>query len=234
MKKILTVSIAVVIMCVCMIGNIYAMTCNIVLQTSKSEYEKGEEFTVDLYISNIQSERGAIALTATLDYDKTGLTLVKMEGLNGWETPAEGFGYNSQNGKIAITRGGLGKDDEVIFRMTFKVNENAIQNPTISLKNVEITDADISAKFSEVKKEILLKTTSTEPTNPIIPGDEGNTTPKPSNPNQGSTSSNQKPNTTAPVNKMPQTGINNIPLVISIVTISIIAVYFGLHMRLSK
>ena len=157
MKKILTIGVSMLIICMFMVGNIYAMNCKVNLQTVKTEFAKGEEFSVDLYVSDIESERGVIALTATLDYDKTGLTLVKMEGLNGWEAPAEGATYNSQNGKIAITRSGLGKDNEVIFRMTFKVNENATINPTVSLKNISITDADIPATFSEIKKEIKNK-----------------------------------------------------------------------------
>lgn len=226
MKKVLTLGIAVLMLCMFMAGNIYAMSCKVNLQTTKSEVAKGEEFTVDLYVSDIQSERGVIALTATLDYDKTGLTLVKMEGQNGWETPAEGSAYNPQNGKIAITRSGLGKENEVIFRMTFKVNENATINPTVYLKDISITDADIPATFTEIKKEIKLKQTNSSE-NPL-----------PNDPNQGSTSNNNnnnnKPNSNVPANKIPQTGVNNVPIIISIVTVAAVAIYFGIHMKLSK
>lgn len=233
MKKILTLGIAVLMLCMFMAGNIYAMSCKFNLQTTVSEVAKGEEFTVDFYVSDIQSDRGVIALTATLDYDKTGLTLVKMEGLNGWETPAEGNGYNPQIGKIAITRSGLGKDDEVIFRMTFKVNENATSNPTVSLKDISITDADIPATFAEVKKEIKLKQTQTTPTDPTTPTNPSEN-PLPNNPNQGSTSNTNKPNSNVPANKIPQTGVNNLPIIISIVTVAAVAVYFGIHMKLAK
>lgn len=227
MKKILTLGIAVLMLCMFMAGNIYAMSCKVNLQTTATEVAKGEEFTIDLYVSDIQSERGVIALTATLDYDKTGLTLVKMEGLNGWETPAEGSAYNPQIGKIAITRSGLGKDNEVIFRMTFKVNENATSNPTVSIKDISITDADIPATFAEVKREIKLKQTQTTPTNP-------SENPLPNNPNGGSTSNTNKPSSNVPANKIPQTGVNNLPIIISIVTVAAVAIYFGIHMKLAK
>lgn len=162
MKKVLKLSLIVLIIFMITIAflevNTYAtLSCNIELQTNKNEFEKGEEFIVDFSISNIQSNRGVISLSTTLEYDKDSVELVKMEGQNGWETPIEGVSYNKENGKIVITRNGLGTIDEIILKMTFKLKEEAKQNQVITLKDVAIADGDEIAKFDSVKKEITIK-----------------------------------------------------------------------------
>ena len=58
-----------------------SIDCNMEIQTSKAEYSKGEEFVANVYISDIKSETGIIALQAVLDYDKSNLTLFRY----GWK-----------------------------------------------------------------------------------------------------------------------------------------------------
>ncbi len=158
MKKLLKLTLALLVICNIMIGSVYAaLSCNVSISADKTEFSKGEEFTLNVMISNIQSDRGVISLATTLQYDKDSLTLVKMEGQNGWETPTEGTSYNPENGKIAITRNGLGKTDEVIFKMIFKVKEGSKQNLTITLNNLSVADGDQTVKFDNIKKDIVIK-----------------------------------------------------------------------------
>lgn len=163
MKKIVKLALALC-MTILIMGNVYAaFSCNVSVQATKTEVSKEEEFTVDFNLSNIQSERGIISLGATLEYDKDSLELVKMEGKNGWETPTEGSSYNSSNGKIAITRNGLGKEDETVFSATFKAKENSKQNLIITLKNITVADGTSPAKIELAYKNITVKDGTSNP-----------------------------------------------------------------------
>lgn len=163
MKKIASLTLMLIIL-ISTIGNVYAaFSCEINLQMSKTEFNKDEEIIVDVNISNIQSDRGVISLGATLEYDKDSLTLVKMEGKNGWETPTEGVSYNPENGAIAITRGGLGKSNETVFRIIFKATDSSKENPTITLKDITVADGTQPVKITTVSKNITIKDGNNNP-----------------------------------------------------------------------
>ena len=157
MKKIIKLTLISLIIA-CIMGNVYAaISCNMELQTEKKEFNKNEEFTVDVKISNLQSDRGIISMGATLEYDKDSLELVKMEGQNGWETPINGSSYNKANGKMVLTRNGLGTNAETIFKITFKVKEESKQNLMIALKNITVADGYSPAKVTSAYKNITIK-----------------------------------------------------------------------------
>ncbi len=180
MKKILKLSLAIIAILL-MVGNSYVFattSCKLELQSTKTQYEKEERFTVNLYISDIKSDKGMLALDAVLEYDKDSLTLEKFEGQNGWETPLEGASYNKSNGKIAIKRNDFGKNNEIIFKMTFKVNKNAKSNATIALKSINIADGIEEAKFAEVKKVIEIKEKNQ------VTGEQGGNTSQSGNENE--------------------------------------------------
>lgn len=192
MKKIVKISL-ILLIAMCIIGNVYAaLSCNVSIKTSKAELNKNDEFTVDVNISNIQSDRGIISLGATLEYDKDSLTLVKMEGKNGWETPSSGVSYNESNGKIAITKSGLGKNDETVFTITFKVKENSKQNLEIVLKDITVADGTALAKISQTHTNITIKEETQN--NTPQPGDNGQDT---------NTDTNQIPSTDTNTNVNP-------------------------------
>ncbi len=204
MKKILKLSIALLIISIVMIGNVFAMECNTSIKSQKTEFKVNEEFKVDFCISDIKSNRGAISLQGTLEYDKNSLTLVKMEGKNGWETPIDGASYNKENGKFAIVRSGAGKNDEVILSITFKVKETAKQNLNINLKDVAVADGDGMAKFANISKAITIKSGTGTP--------QPSTKPTPSTPDAPSTSKPtdkpmiDTPSTAKPTNKPSNNG----------------------------
>ncbi len=161
MNKILKLNFAVLIIVALLIvtSNVYALTGNITMQTSKEELEKGEEFSVNISITNIQSELGVVAFGATLEYEKESLTFVKMEGQNGYGNPT----YNPENGKFVMENNPI-QDNGVVLKMTFKVNENATNpNATIVLKDVMAADGtNTSIKVTSLQKSITIKQNNTE------------------------------------------------------------------------
>lgn len=223
MKKVLSL-VLLFIMMMSIMGTVNAaFTCNVSMEMKKTEFKKGDEFTVDINISNIQSERGVISLGATLEYDKDSLTLVKMEGQNGWESPSVGSSYNETNGKIAITRNGLGKNNETIFKITFKVKERAKKNLLVTLKNISLADGTSPLTVKQVYKNITIQEGTDNPVPKPTPDDNDNTLPV--IPNTNNTVD------TTPDKKLPQTGVSNIILVVGIVATLTVAVVCFVKMR---
>lgn len=223
MKKVLSL-VLLFIMMMSIMGTVNAaFTCNLSMEMEKTEFKKGDEFTVDINISNIKSDRGVISLGATLEYDKDSLTLVKMEGQNGWESPAVGSTYNETNGKIAITRSGLGKNDETIFKITFKVKEEAKKNLLIVLKNISLADGTSPLSVAQVYKNITVQEGTNNPVPQPTPDDNDNTLPV--IPNTNNTVD------TAPDEKLPQTGVSNVFIVVGLVGTVAVAVVCFVKMR---
>lgn len=237
MKKIVKLSL-LLLLAMCIVGNIYAaVKCDADIQLPKTEFTKTEEFTVNVNIANIQSDRGVISFDATLEYDKDSLEIVRMEGKNGWETPTEAVTYNSSNGKIAITRSGLGKSNETIFTITFRVKEGSKPNATIALRNVTIADGTQPQKISLISKDITIKE-ATNPENPTPQpggnGENGGANTGVDNPN-GSTNTKPSGNTNntnkKPV-KIPQAGENSIYIIAGIGVLTISTVIFCIKFKM--
>lgn len=221
MEKVIKLSLILMLIMICLTSAVYATSsttktpsCSITLETAKSEFSKNEEFNVDVKISKIESERGFIALEATLDYDKNSLTLVDMEGQNKWATPVKDLSYNEATGKLVIDKSGLAKSDEVILTLKFKVKENSKENVTIALKDISVSDATVPAKISVASKNITVKEISNPtPTPDPTPNPNPTPNPEPSKPETPSIN-NDGNNGNKPAVKIPQAGENNTVLIV--------------------
>lgn len=227
MEKRIKLSLILMLIVICFAGAVFAVTpnCNVILETAKTEYSKNEEITVDVKISNIQSDRGFIALEANLDYDKDSLTLVDMKGQNDWVTPIKDLSYNEATGKIVIDKNGLAKSDEIILRLIFKANENTKQNATVALKDIRISDGTGSVKIDRAPKSITIKEGQNTPEPTPTPTPDPKPTPEPEptptptpNPDtskpQTPTINNNGNNENKPTVKIPQAGENNTVLIV--------------------
>lgn len=246
MKKFIKLSLIALIFVYCLIGTVYAaLSCNVNIILSKTEISKDEEFSVDFNLANVQADDGIISLGATLEYDKESLELVKIEGKNGWETPAAGS-YNQENGKMAITRSSQGKSDETVFTITFKLKNTNKSEIPISLKDIVVADGDTPVKISVVSKSIKVKNEIGKPN--TNPGTDTPNTNEPDNNNNNDNNNNDDANNVSNVNnvnsnvngqnnikdmtttnsKIPQTGDNNtvfIVLAAIVIILSIILLF---------
>lgn len=153
MKKTLTILAFLVIMMTFLTVSYAAFTCKIALVLDKQEVSKNEEFTMNINLADIQSERGIITLGATLSYDKDSLSLVKMEGKNGWSNPS----YNEDNGKFVLDRSSFALTNETMIQVTFKVKEQAKKNVNITMKNIAISDGNQEATIADSVVAIAVK-----------------------------------------------------------------------------
>lgn len=235
MKKTLLFSL-IVIITICIMGSVYAASsCNIGVQTSKKEVKKNEEFTVNVNISNIQSERGIISMAGTLEYDKDSLELVKMEGKNDWETPANGSSYNASNGKIVITRNGLSKKDETMFTITFKVKETSKQNLIVGMKDISVADGTQPIKIAQSYQNITVTGGTSNPVPDPTPDEPTvNPTPNPDNkPNTNNTTNSTLGGSNKNITKsqsLPKAGNNAIVLGMIITVFGMVAIVFFIKM----
>lgn len=191
MKKIVCLSL-ILLITVCLTSSVFAASCKIDLKPSKSEISKGEEFTVDVIVKDIDAERGIIALTATMEYDKNALEYKGMEAQGKWTKPS----YNDENGKLVLDRNdGYATTEETMFKVTFKAKEDISVNDTkIAIKEISSSNGITDIFSAETTTTIKIKNPG--PVNPGE-GDKPNTNTTPGGNTTGNTSNNNnKGNTT--------------------------------------
>lgn len=231
MKKIISLTLILVVM-MTLISNVYAASSyKLSLEPSKSEVSKGEQFTVDVKISDIQDENGIIALGAKLEYDETSLELVEMQGVGKWSSPS----YNELNGEFATDRNGNTIGNETIFRITFKVTEQSKQDFEISLKNISASNGNEDIKIEDVKTEMSLKNTTSNPDDIIPTNPNENNTNDPfisiDDPETPNGVGNNISNGTLTNQTIPDTGSSNSMLAVLIGVAGILAVVSFVRMR---
>lgn len=158
MKKIVVLSLTLLMAICCLVNSVYAISCTMDLKLSKSEISKGEEFTVDIILKEIDAEKGVIALGGTIDYDKNALEYVNVEGQGNWTKPS----YNDANGKFALDRNdGYATTEETIARFTFKAKDTLNADDTkITLKEVTSSNGDTDIFATDVATTVKFKETS--------------------------------------------------------------------------
>lgn len=162
MKRIIRLSLILIIMIsmiFCIIKSSYAHLSSNVTIASVSEVQKGEEFTVNFNLSNLQSDKGINALMGTIKYDKYSLTLVKIEGQNGWASPS----YNEENGKFVTERNEYVTTDGAFMKVTFKVKDESKQNVNISIEKISVANQDEEIEVRSTSRSITVKGVSQTP-----------------------------------------------------------------------
>ncbi len=250
MKKIIKISCILITLLLIMGSTVFAaLDCALNMQATKTEVTKNEEVTININLSNIQSEKGVIALGARLEYDKNSLELVKMEGKNSWSTPS----YNEATGKLVTDRNGVTKKDETVFQITFKVKTEKRQTLSISLKDITVADGTLPIKkIEKISKDITIKEINPNPEpspnpdvkpdpdvkpNPDVKPDIGHDNEPNIKPSQGvnqnidisaNNINSNKTNTQNSISnkKLPKAGITNIFLIILIIVIVLIVIFY--------
>lgn len=237
MKNLLKVGI--VLLTVVLVGTYAyaALECKVELKASKKEVAKDTEFVVEAKLTDVEAEKGIIALGATLEYDDANLEFVKVEGKNGWATPS----YNEENGKLVADRNEPATKAETAFEITFKSKDAAKKDIEITLKDVSLSDGDEEVKPDNATAKITITGESNKDS------EEGNTTKGNTTPistttntntnvtrntnttgnTTGSTVKNTTTNTTAETD-IPKAGDTNVVIMVFVAAIAVIgAIYFG-------
>lgn len=243
MKKIIILSIMVLLIFSVMTNVYAASSFKVNMEASKSELTKKEEFTVEVKISDIQDERGIIALGGKIEYDENSLTFVKVEqGSESWAKPS----YSQNSKKFAMDRDARGKEDEVLFKIVFTVNEESTKKPKITLKELVGSNGDEDIEVDDVSLTVNVKDGSnatpsitTTPSNNPTPSTTPTTSTTPSSsskPTQNTdkkiTSSQVSKSENGEDAKFPYTGFeNNIVLLVILVPAVALAIFSYINIK---
>lgn len=233
MKRIIKLSLILLMMIsmiFCITKSSYAALSSKVSITSVSEVQKGEEFTVKFNLSNLKSDKGINALMGTLKYDEDSLTLVKMEGQNGWASPS----YNEENGKFVTERSEFVTTDGVFMQVTFKVKEDSKEKVNISIEEISIANDEEEVNVSSTSKSIKVKGNEQDSDTSTNTNTNANTNIS-STTNSGTNSSTNNVNKNSIKNEtLPNTGSNNMTPIIAISVCTVIITGFIVSLKVSQ
>lgn len=238
MKKIVTLCLTLVLVFMVMTNVYAASSFKVSMETSKDEFVKNEEFTVEVKISDIQDEKGIITLGGEIDYDTGSLTLVKVEqGAETWAKPS----YSKNSKKFVMDRDARGKEDEVLFKIVFTVNENSAKEANISLKNIvgsngsddiEVDDVNFTVKVTDGTSKPTISPKPSASTNPSASPKPSSSTKPTQNDDKKITSSQVPKADNGENTKIPYTGFeNNAVLVIVLVPAVALAIFSYMKIR---
>lgn len=228
MKKIVKLNLILLMMIsiiACTINIAYAKTSSNIAIDSASQVQKGEEFTVKFNLSNLKSDKGINALMGTLKYDKDSLTLVKIEGQNGWADPS----YNEENGSFVMDRDEYATTDGTFMKVTFKVKDQSKQNVNIFIEEILLSNEDEEIEVSSRSKSITVKGNAEVPDTNTNTSQNNNINSS-SNTNSNVTTNNSTNSSTNGVSKntikngtLPNTGsINIAPIIVIAICIVLV------------
>lgn len=144
MNKIILLMVSIVLLS---ISVVYGASANVTLKSDKEEISVGDIVELKL---NVNCEDGVSAIVANIDYDKTALTLEKLELADGWMN----FGTNE---KLEILINKAEKITELdVCKITFKVGENFKEGTTkISVTGIQVSDVSGNSNVIDNQEKIL-------------------------------------------------------------------------------
>ncbi len=128
------------------------------MNADKAEYSKNDEVVIEVKTSDLSSDKGIISLGAVLEYDKAVLQYVKIAGVVEWGKPS----FNEENGKLVTDRSDLGKNDEAVFKITFKVISDSDSISNVKIKDIEVSGGDGAFTLNGTSQEVKIKSGSSQ------------------------------------------------------------------------
>lgn len=230
MRKSLKLLLAIALLLVFgMTAKVYAanLGASVQLDTSKFEYSQDEEIIVEVKLTKHSSEEGVNSIGGTLEYDKTNLEFVEMQGVNGWATPT----YNANNGKFASDRTGYSDSSEVMFKMVFNVKGENADDVKIALKDITVSDDDTTVAAPTIVKTLTVQTDN--PTqNPDRPSllDDGEDNEEEPEELSGNAGKDMPTEGTEPnEDDIPDAGLDNMSLILAGIALVAVAIYSGVE-----
>ena len=125
-----------------------------ITKVSEDSIYPGNEFEVSVNVNNFENiEKGLIALTGQLEYDKNVLERISIEPTDGWDIKD---GFNEENLKFVLDNDRYINSDSTIFKIKFKVKDTVSEaiETTIKVKNIIASNTDIDILSPDAKLDI--------------------------------------------------------------------------------
>ena len=164
-KKILkiTMILFMLILTCSTVANALSFTATIT--PSSTTVAESTEFTVSIKVSNLDvGQNGINALSGYLKYDTSVFEVItdsSIEGLNSWNPS-----FNSENGKITLTKTTFVKNEESVFQIAFKTKSGVSgKKGTIAYTNILATNSEQEISAADISTTITIGTSSNEEEN---------------------------------------------------------------------
>lgn len=166
-KRILKIAIITVMLIFVYANIVSALSFTATMTPSSTTVPESTEFTVSIKISNLDvGSNGINSMSGYLKYDEDVFETINkssIEGLNGWSPD-----FNSEGGKVTLTKGTFVKAEEEVFQITFKT-KSGVSGKTgkIEFINIVSSNSETTISASDVSTSITVGTDT---------GNAGNTT----------------------------------------------------------
>lgn len=185
------------------------------ISTDKAEYSKNDEVVIEVKTSGLSSDNGIISLGAVLEYDKAVLQYIKIAGVGEWGKPS----FNEENGKLVTDRSDLGKNDEAVFKITFKVISDSDSISNVKIKDIEVSGGDGAFTLNEASQDVKIKSGSSQK-------------PNNTNTNKQDTNNVTTNNDNIATSDLPNAGISkSFKIILTIIILLVLAIVFFIKLN---
>ncbi len=247
--KLIIVAIMLMITCSTIVN---ALSFTATMTPSSTTVAESTEFTISIKVSNLDvGQNGINTLSGYLKYDTSVFETISessIEGLNNW-SPS----FNSENGKITLTKTTFVKTEEAVFQITFKT-KSGISGKTgsISYTNILASNSEEEISATDISTTITVGTTPTNTTpvnnTQVIVPIVSNTTNTAKNTIKINTTTNQtttnkiannKINTGTTANyvssdDIPYTGVEDTVMYIMIVVLALAMIFYVKYQKINR
>ena len=238
-KKFLKISIVTMMLILVYSTIVNALSFTATMTPSSTTVAESTEFTIAIKVSNLDvGQNGINSLCGYLKYDTSIFEVISdssIEGLNSWSPT-----FNSENGRITLTKTTFVKSEESVFQITFKTKSGVSgKTGTISYTNIvasnseqEISAADISTTItvgSATTNTVANVTTNTQTIVPIVPAN--NTTKNVIN----NTARYNTVNSASEIDdEIPYTGTEDTVMYMMVVVLALALIFYIKFQRINK
>lgn len=190
-KRILKIAIITIMLIFVYANIVSALSFTASMTPSSTTVPETTEFTVSIKISNLDvGSNGINSMSGYLKYDADIFETINesnIEGISGWDAQ-----FNSEGGKITLTKGTFVKGEEEVFQVTFKT-KSGVSGKTgkIEFVNIVSSNSETTISAADISTSITVGTDT---------GNTGNTT---------NSSGNSASIVAKPVNKTTNNTVNN-------------------------
>lgn len=155
-KRVLKIAIITMLLIFVYANIVNALSFTATMTSSSTTVPESTEFTISIKISNLDvGSNGINSMSGYLKYDEDIFEEINessIEGINGWSV-----NFNSDGGKITLTKGTFVKAEEEVFQVTFKT-KTGISGKTgeIKFNNIVSSNSETTISASDVSTKITI------------------------------------------------------------------------------
>lgn len=191
-KRVLKIAIITIMLIFVYANIVNALSFTATMTPSSTTVPESTEFTVSVKIANLDvGSNGINSMSGYLKYDEAVFEKINessIEGVKGWSTE-----YNSDGGKITLTKGTFVKGEEEVFQVTFKTKAGVSnKSGKIEFINIVSSNSETTISATDISTSITVGTEASNTGNTTnTPGNSASIVAKPTNNTTNNTVNNK-------------------------------------------